>query len=128
MLSNKEMLTEKEFVDKISSSLLRLRDKKRYSLENLAVFSGVDYSTINQIENGRRTPKSYTLYKLFYTLGVDITDIFSNETEEQEQLTRILTNKIKSLKAPQIKALLEFLDTYELKLKAASGRGKSYKQ
>ena len=125
MLSNKEMLTEKEFVDKISSSLLRLRDKKRYSLENLAVFSGVDYSTINQIENGRRTPKSYTLYKLFYTLGVDITDIFSNETEEQEQLTRILTNKIKSLKAPQIKALLEFLDTYELKLKAASGRGKS---
>ena len=122
MLSNKEMLTEKEFVDKISSSLLRLRDKKRYSLENLAVFSGVDYSTINQIENGRRTPKSYTLYKLFYTLGVDITDIFSNETEEQEQLTRILTNKIKSLKAPQIKALLEFLDSYELKLKANSGR------
>ena len=122
------MLSEKEFVDKISSSLLRLRDKNRYSLEYLAGFSGVDYSTINQIENGRRTPKSYTLYKLFYTLGVDITDIFSNEIEEQEQLTRILTNKIKSLKAPQIKALLEFLDSYELKLKAASGRGKSYKQ
>ena len=125
MLSEKDMLSEKEFVDKISSSLLRLRDKKRYSLENLAVFSGVDYSTINQIENGKRTPKSYTLYKLFYTLGVDITDIFSNETEEQEQLTRILTNKIKSLKAPQIKALLEFLDAYELKLKNSSGRGKS---
>lgn len=33
-------------------------------------------------------------------VGVDITDIFSNETEEQEQLTRILTNKIKSMKAP----------------------------
>ena len=125
MLSEKDMLSEKEFVDKISSSLLRLRDKKRYSLENLAVFSGVDYSTINQIENGKRTPKSYTLYKLFYTLGVDITDIFSNETEEQEQLTRILTNKIKSLKAPQIKALLEFLDDYELKLKNSSGRGKN---
>ena len=122
MLSEKDMLSEKEFVDKISSSLLRLRDKKRYSLENLAVFSGVDYSTINQIENGKRTPKSYTLYKLFYTLGVDITDIFSNETEEQEQLTRILTNKIKSLKAPQIKALLEFLDAYELRLKTSSGR------
>ena len=43
MLSDKDMLSEKEFVDKISSSLLRLRDKKRYSLENLAVFSGVDY-------------------------------------------------------------------------------------
>ena len=127
MSSDKEMLTEKEFVDKVGSSLLRLRDKNRYSLEYLAGFSGVDYSTINQIENGRRTPKSYTLYKLFYTLGVDITDIFSNETEEQEQLTRILTNKIKSLKAPQIKALLEFLDTYELKLKSSSGRGKSYK-
>ena len=125
MSSDKEMLTEKEFVDKVGSSLLRLRDKNRYSLEYLAGFSGVDYSTINQIENGRRTPKSYTLYKLFYTLGVDITDIFSNETEEQEQLTRILTNKIKSLKAPQIKALLEFLDTYELKLKTASGRAKS---
>lgn len=88
------MLSEKEFVDKIGSSLMLLRNKKRYSLENLAVFSGVDYSTLNQIENGKRTPKSYTLYKLFYTLGVDITDIFSNETEEQEQLTRILTNKI----------------------------------
>ena len=119
------MLSEKEFVDKIGSSLLRLRDKYKFSLEKLAGFSDVDYSTINQIENGKRTPKSYTLYKLFYTLGVDITDIFSNETEEQEQLTRILTNKIKSLKAPQIKALLEFLDAYELKLKTSSGRGKS---
>ena len=128
MLSEKDMLSEKEFVDKISSSLLRLRDKKRYSLENLAVFSGVDYSTINQIENGKRTPKSYTLYKLFYTLGVDITDIFSNETEEQEQLTRILTNKIKSMKAPQIKALLEFLDTYELKLKASVGKARASRQ
>ena len=49
-------------------------------------------------------------------------NIFSNESEEQEQLTRILTNKIKSLKAPQIKALLEFLDTYELKLKASVGK------
>ena len=125
MSSDKEMLTEKEFVDKVGSSLLRLRDKKRYSLENLAGFSEVDYSTINQIENGKRTPKSYTLYKLFYTLGVDITDIFSNETEEQEQLTRILTNKIKSLKAPQIRALLEFLDNYELKLKSSSGRGRN---
>ena len=76
----------------------------------------------------KRTYITNTLSKLFYTLGVDITDIFSNETEEQEQLTRILTNKIKSLKVPQIKALLEFLDNYELKLKAASGRGKSYKQ
>ena len=121
------MLSEKEFVDKVGSSLLRLRDKKRYSLENLAVFSGVDYSTINQIENGKRTPKSYTLYKLFYTLGVDITDIFSNETEEQEQLTRILTNKIKSLKAPQIKALLEFLDAYELKLKTSTSRSRTNK-
>ena len=59
------MLSEKEFVDKIGSSLMLLRNKKRYSLENLAGFSGVDYSTINQIENGKRTPKSYTLYKLF---------------------------------------------------------------
>ena len=123
MQSDKEMLSEKEFVDKIGSSLMLLRNKKRLSLENLAVFSSVDYSTLNQIENGKRTPKSYTLYKLFYTLGVDITDIFSNETEEQEQLTRILTNKIKSMKAPQIKALLEFLDSYELSLKA-SGKAK----
>ena len=122
------MLSEKEFVDKIGSSLLRLRDKNKYSLERLAGFSGVDYSTINQIENGKRTPKSYTLYKLFYTLGVDITDIFSNETEEQEQLTRILTNKIKSLKAPQIKALLEFLDTYELKLKASLSKVRASRQ
>ena len=122
------MLSEKEFVEKVGLSLLRLRDKYNFSLEKLAGFSGVDYSTINQIENGRRTPKSYTLYKLFYTLGVDITDIFSDETEEQEQLTRILTNKIKSLKAPQIKALLDFLDSYELRLKATSGRGKSMQQ
>ena len=121
------MLSEKEFVDKIGSSLLRLRDKNKYSLERLAGFSGVDYSTINQIENGKRTPKSYTLYKLFYTLGVDITDIFSNETEEQEQLTRILTNKIKSMKAPQIKALLEFLDAYELKFKTSTRQAKSGK-
>ena len=121
------MLSEKEFVDKIGSSLLRLRDKNKYSLKKLAGSSEVDYSTINQIENGKQTPKSYTLYKLFYTLGVDITDIFSNESEEQEQLTRILTNKIKSLKAPQIKALLELLGTYELKQKASVGKTRASK-
>ena len=37
-------------------------------------------------------------------------------------------NKIKSLKAPQIKALLEFLDTYELKLKATVGRARVSRQ
>ncbi len=37
------------------------------------------------------------------------------------------TNKIKSLKAPQIKALLEFLDTYELKLKTSTSRSRTNK-
>ncbi len=36
------MLSEKEFVDKVGSSLLRLRDKYKFSLEKLAGFSDVD--------------------------------------------------------------------------------------
>ncbi len=112
------MLSEKEFVDKIGSSILRLRDKNRYTLENLAGFSGVDYSTINLIENGRRTPTSYTLYKLLYALGVDFTELLTNDAVEKEELAEKLSRKVKRLKLPQIKALLEFLDSYELSLKS----------
>lgn len=111
------MLSEKEFDEKIGSAILLLRNKNRYSSENLATFSGVDYSTINLIENGRRTPTSYTLYKLLFTMGVDLTDFLIEKSPDRKDLENHLNIKLKSLDSDQIKALIDFIGSYDLRSK-----------
>lgn len=36
-----------------------------------------DNKSINQIENAKQNPKSYTLYKILYSLGIDFLENFT---------------------------------------------------
>lgn len=108
------MLTEKEFLDIISKIIHKHRNIKKLSCEKLAELSEVDYSSLNLIENGKQTPRSYTLYKILYSLDIDIIDkIYPTNNSTAD----LLINKIKLLDEASQKDLLTFLDGFQLKTK-----------
>ena len=59
-----------------------LRKQRGWSQEELSQVSGVNRSTISQIESGVRDPKPATLRKLARTLGVNIGDLFDEEPDQ----------------------------------------------
>lgn len=108
------MLTEKEFLDIISKIIHKHRNIKKLSCEKLAELSEVDYSSLNLIENGKQTPRSYTLYKILYSLDIDIVNKIYPVNNSPEDL---LINKIKLLDETSQKDLLAFLDNFQVKTK-----------
>lgn len=108
------MLTEKEFLDIIGKTIHKHRNIKKLSCEKLAELSEVDYSSLNLIENGKQTPRSYTLYKILYSLDIDMIDkIYPTNNS----IADLLINKIKLLDEASQKDLLTFLDGFQLKTK-----------
>ena len=59
-----------------------LRKQRGWSQDELSRASGVDRSTISQIENSVRDPKPATLRRLARTLGVNIGDLFDEEPDQ----------------------------------------------
>lgn len=53
------MLNEKEFLRLISDSIRKRRLAGKISSEKLSELSGMDYSSINLIENQKQNPRSY---------------------------------------------------------------------
>ena len=108
------MLTEKDFLDIIGKTIHKHRNIKKLSCEKLAELSEVDYSSLNLIENEKQTPRSYTLYKILYSLDIDIIDkIYPTNNS----IADLLINKIKLLDEASQKDLLTFLDGFQLKTK-----------
>lgn len=110
------MLNEQEFRKRLSAAILQLRYKNKYSIEKLAELSNADYSSVSLIENGKQSPKSYTLYKILLALKVDL---FSQiETKANSKSKQALENKliqyIKTLDEDQLLAMLDFFDTFIL--------------
>lgn len=110
------MLNEQDFRKRLSAAILQLRYKNKYSIEKLAELSNADYSSVSLIENGKQSPKSYTLYKILLALKIDI---FSQiETKGDSKSRQALENKlmhyIKTLDEEQLQAMLDFFDTFIL--------------
>lgn len=55
------------------------REKKNYTLRQLARISGVAKSTISKVENGRCSPSINTLEKIAIGLNARITDLFESD-------------------------------------------------
>ena len=52
-----------------------LRKKKGLSQEKLALDIEMDLTSVNEIENGHRSPKLITMYKIAHALGVNLRDL-----------------------------------------------------
>lgn len=48
------------------------------------MLSEVDYSLLNLIENAKQTPRSYTLYKILYSLDIDMLGNFATHSRNVE--------------------------------------------
>lgn len=110
------MLNEQDFRKRLSAAILQLRYKNKYSIEKLAELSNADYSSVSLIENGKQSPKSYTLYKILLALKIDI---FSQlelkaDSKTKHALETKLIQYIKTLDEDQLLALLDFFDTFTI--------------
>ena len=55
------------------------RTDKRYTLMELAKKSGIEKSTLNNIENSKVSPTLFQLEMMAIAMGVKITDLFESE-------------------------------------------------
>ena len=108
------MIGELEFRKIIGDSIRRLRTDKKYSTEKLAELSDTDYSSINQIENGKQNPKSYTLYKILHCLDVNIIDKLITQSAKQANLEEIISRRIKVMSEEELLALQKFIEEFNI--------------
>lgn len=59
--------------------IAQMRYKKGYTLERLAKRSGIGKSTINNIENGKTSPRLCQLEAIAIALDLKISDLYDSE-------------------------------------------------
>jgi XRE family transcriptional regulator, regulator of sulfur utilization len=70
------MKTKEEFQAELGNNLRRIRTNRNWSIEKLALETGLTYSQICRIELGKRNPTTYTVYVLTRTLNICTSEIF----------------------------------------------------
>ncbi len=70
------MLSKARFTEIIGSNIKTIRTKKGISQEELASLCGFYRTYINLIETAKRTPSSYTLYRVAKALKVTVDDLY----------------------------------------------------
>lgn len=68
-------ISEQEVKRKFGNRMKDLRRKKGFSQEKLALDIEMDLTSINEIENGHRSPKLITMYKIAQALGVSLKEL-----------------------------------------------------
>lgn len=57
----------------------KVRKEKKVTLTQLEAMTGISKTTLNDIENGKMSPKMKQLEAIAIALGVRITDLFESE-------------------------------------------------
>ena len=108
------MYDERDFNKKMGEAIRRLRTNKKYSIEKLAEYSDTDYSSVSQIENGKQSPKSYTLYKILHALDINSMDAIVAKAKARTTLEDSVINKIRLMNKDGLLALFSFLEKFTL--------------
>lgn len=64
---------------KLGIRIKDLREKRGMTRHELSMLSMVNYTTLMNIENGRRNPKVETIYRISIFLDVKMKDLFNYE-------------------------------------------------
>ena len=89
-----------EILEKIEA----LRKEKGWSINYLAMESGLTQSTLNNLYSRHTEPKISTLRAICGAFGITLSDFFKEEENEDELLRRV-----KSLSRENKKALLQLI-------------------
>ncbi|MEW6266010.1 MAG: cupin domain-containing protein [Thermodesulfobacteriota bacterium] len=71
--------------NKILDRLKRLRRERGHSLDHLAQLTGLSKGYLSKIENAAHLPPFSTLHRLASALGVDLTYLFTDQTDRSEE-------------------------------------------
>ena len=69
------IVTMETIQKQLGQRLQQARRGKGWTQEDLAHHAGLDFSYVNQLENGKRNPSLETLYKIATALGVPLKDL-----------------------------------------------------
>ncbi|MBI4226179.1 helix-turn-helix transcriptional regulator [Candidatus Roizmanbacteria bacterium] len=70
------MLSKSKFTEIVGANIRKIRTKKRLSQDELAHRCGFYRTYINLVETAKRTPSSYTLYRIAKTIRVKVDDLY----------------------------------------------------
>ncbi len=73
-------------MDEVGSRLRRARQRKVWSLEDLAASSGVMVATLSRLENGKQDARPSTIRKLAAALDVDPRWLLLGEETEEGKM------------------------------------------
>ncbi len=62
---------------KLGDKIRKLREAKKLTQEDLAYHASLDFSYINQIENGKRNPTLNVLEQIAKALHISLKELFS---------------------------------------------------
>jgi len=77
-VSKKQLIRERFAKDlsKMGIRIRKIREKQNISQEKLAIYAGVPYSSVNEIEAGKTNPTAATLMALAEALNVEVKEFF----------------------------------------------------
>lgn len=82
-----------------------LRKEKGWSINYLAMESGLTQSTLNNLYTRKTEPKISTLRAICGAFGITLSEFFKEEQEKEDELIR----RVKSLSQENKQALLQIL-------------------
>ena len=66
-----------EFIKIVGVNIRLLRERKKQSLEDLAIVAGIEYSQLSRIENGKINTTIYSAFNIANALGITIGELFA---------------------------------------------------
>ena len=70
------MLSKKRFTEILGANLKKIRTNKKLTQDELAYKCGFYRTYINLIETAKRTPSTYSLFRIASTLKVKVDDLY----------------------------------------------------
>ncbi len=64
-------------IKKFGNNVRKIREQRKMSQLKLAQEAGLDLTTINEIENGNRSPMLKTIEQIANALGVELSQLFN---------------------------------------------------
>ena len=89
-----------------------IRERLKYTQEQMSEFIQIDISALSKIENGKNFPSYETLYKFFGILKINPTELFDFEdfqTLEDDLTDKIIFEQIKDLSPRNKQKIQKFI-------------------
>ncbi|MDR0642833.1 MAG: helix-turn-helix domain-containing protein [Treponema sp.] len=84
-----------EQVKRLVSRIREEREKARLSQMDLSFKAGLSQNLVNYVENGRRTPNLYTIFRICKALQIEPASLFADSEEDRSAAREIIIGLVK---------------------------------